>query len=159
MSAERVGRWLTIGTNLAVFIGIVLLLVELAQNATMMKAQISNERAGQAIDIFMAAAVSPELSRIEAVLKESGFPADTETVSKLTHEQRRQYYWYLNAQRERVENTLYQQTLEIVRDPDSLLLAKELLTQLQAFEPAGNRARLEQLISEVERMSVTPLQD
>lgn len=159
MSAGRVGRWLTIGTNLGVFIGIILLLVELTQNAAMMKAQIANERAGQAIEIFMAAAVSPELSGIEATLRESGFPGDTEAVSKLTAEQRRQYYWYLNAQRERVENTLYQQTLEIVRDPDSLLLAKELLKQLQAFDPGGSRGRLEQLISDVEEMSFSPMQD
>lgn len=60
MNAERVSRWLTIATNFGVFVGIVLLVVELSQNATVMKAQISNDRAGQAIDIFMAAAASPE---------------------------------------------------------------------------------------------------
>jgi hypothetical protein len=153
MSAERVGKWLTIGTNVGVFIGIVLLLTELAQNATVMKAQISNERAAQAIDILMAAAASPELSGIEALLEESGFPDNTAGITELTPEQRRQYYWYLSAQRVGIENTLYQQTLEIVYDPDSLPLAKELLIQLQAFDPDGRRGRLEQLVLEVQKIS------
>lgn len=151
MRADSVNRWLTLGANFGVLIGIILLLVELNQNATVMKAQISNERSGQAIGIFMTIAESQALSRIDALLQESGFPAETSAVSELTPDQKRQFYWYLRAQLMRIENVLYQQTLGVVYDPESLSRAKELMPRLKAFGVNEESGRLEQLILAVER--------
>ena len=152
MTADSINRWLTLGANTGVFVGVILLLVELNQNATIMKAQISNERSSQGIDLFMSVAESQELSRIDAMLQESGFPEDTSAVSDLSPAENRQYYWYLMAQRFRIENLLYQQTLGVVVDPGPLLGAKDLLPKLKAFGIAGRSGRLEQLIAEVERI-------
>jgi hypothetical protein len=152
VKADSVNRWLTLGANIGVFIGIILLLVELNQNATVMKAQISNERSGQGVDLFMAVAQSQELSRIDAMFQESGFPEDTSVLSDLSPAEHRQYYWYLLAQRVRIENLLYQQTLGVVVDPGPLLAAKDLLPKLKAFGVAGRSGRLERLIFEVDRM-------
>ncbi len=45
MDTDRLNRWLTLGANIGVLIGIVLLVVELDQNREMMRAQIRNELA------------------------------------------------------------------------------------------------------------------
>jgi hypothetical protein len=152
MKADRVNRWLTLGANTGVLIGIIILLVELNQNATVVKAQISNERSGQGVDLFMAIAESPELSKIDAMLQESGFPEDTSAMSDLSPTEHRQYYWYLMAQRFRIENLLYQQSLGVVVDPGPLFGARNLLPKLKVFGVEGTSGRLEKLISEVERM-------
>jgi len=152
MTADSISRWLTFGANFGVLIGIILLLVELDQNATVMKAQISNARSSQSVDLFMSIAESQELSGIDALLQESGFPANTSEISKLTPGQKRQYYWYLQAKRFRIENLLYQQTLGVVYDPGPLIAAESLLPELKAFGVAGSTQRLERLIAEVEKI-------
>lgn len=43
MRADSVNRWLTLGANFGVLIGIIVLLTELNQNSTMMRAQTRNE--------------------------------------------------------------------------------------------------------------------
>jgi hypothetical protein len=43
MSAEKVNRWLTLGANFGVLIGILLLVVELSQNREMIRAQTRND--------------------------------------------------------------------------------------------------------------------
>lgn len=45
MNSENLNRWLTLGANIGVLIGIMLLIVELDQNRDMMRAQIRNELA------------------------------------------------------------------------------------------------------------------
>lgn len=152
MIADSVNRWLTLGANIGVLIGIFVLVAELNQNATVMKAQISNERSGQGVDLFMAIAQSQELSRIDAMLQESGFPENTSALSDLSPTEYRQYRWFLMAQRFRIENLLYQQSLGVVYDPGPLMGAKDLLPRLKAFGIAGGTGRLEGLISEVEKM-------
>ncbi len=106
MTADSISRWLTLGANIGVLIGIILLVVELDQNATVMKAQISNARSSQSIDLFMSIAGSQELSSIDSLLQESAFPENTAKISELTQDQMRQYCWFSLAKRFRVENLL-----------------------------------------------------
>jgi hypothetical protein len=153
MTSDSLNRWLTLAANLGVLVGIILLLVELDQNATMMEAQISNERSSQGIDIFMAMADSAELSQIDATLRDSGFPDDTVALEQLTPGQYRQYSWYLRAERFRLENLLYQQTLGIDSDPGPIFAARFLIPKLDAVGGMGTTRRLESLIEEVEQMS------
>jgi len=47
VNSDRVNRWLTLGANLGVLVGIILLLVELDQNREMMKAQIRHQIASE----------------------------------------------------------------------------------------------------------------
>ena len=114
MNAEDLNRWLTLGANLGVLIGIILLTVELNQNSTLMRAQIFNERAGQGIAQFMTVAESSELNKIDMLLYVSGFPDNAAAFSKLTPIQKNRYSWMLRADRFRVENLLYQQLLGVL---------------------------------------------
>ena len=145
MKPDSINRWLTLGANFGVLIGIILLLVELNQNATIMKAQISNERASQAIDLFLSIAESQELSSIDARLNASGFPGDPRAIESLNPIEQHQYKMYLRAQQYRIENVLYQQALGVVSDPEAVARAKEFLPKFQAVRAAG-LDRVEQLI-------------
>ncbi len=49
MSAEKVNRWLSLGANIGVVIGLVLLIIEIGQNTEMMQAQINQSRTDAAI--------------------------------------------------------------------------------------------------------------
>ena len=50
MKADEINRWLTLGANLGVLIGIFLLVVELDQNRQIMRAQIRNDISQQISD-------------------------------------------------------------------------------------------------------------
>lgn len=153
MIADRVNRWLTLGANIGVLIGIILLLQELNQNATLMEAQIWNERSNQGIAIFMSMATSAELSDIDVLLQEAGFPDDLTAMPELTPRQKRQYYWYLRAERFRIENLLAQQLLGLrAEDRGPAGAARELFPLLEAFEAKSFHGRLEALVDEVENL-------
>ena len=76
MNADLVNRWLTLGANIGVLIGIFLLVYELNQNSTLMQAQISSERSNHAIALNMSAAESTELSQVFAELGGERYTGD-----------------------------------------------------------------------------------
>ena len=45
MDTDKINRWLTLGANLAVFAGIILILIQLNQNADLMRSQVVQSRA------------------------------------------------------------------------------------------------------------------
>lgn len=51
--ADRSNRWLTLGANIGVLIGIMLLVVELAQNREMIRTQTRNDISRQIVDRLM----------------------------------------------------------------------------------------------------------
>lgn len=62
MDSHWLTRWLTLGANLAVLIGIVLLIVELDQNRNMMRAQIRHELAMGIVDLLQTPASNEQLA-------------------------------------------------------------------------------------------------
>lgn len=52
MDSDRINRWLALGANVGVLVGIILLIVELDQNREMMRAQTRNEVAAEIIDLL-----------------------------------------------------------------------------------------------------------
>ncbi len=50
MDSNKVNRWLTLGANLGVLLGIILILIELNQNADLMKAQMTQARADNVLE-------------------------------------------------------------------------------------------------------------
>jgi len=61
MDSERMSRWLTLGANLAVLTGIVLLIAELNQNDEIMRAQIRNEITQGELSLLALTAENREL--------------------------------------------------------------------------------------------------
>lgn len=62
MDSHGLPRWLTLGANLAVLAGIVLLIVELNQNRDMMRAQIRHELSVGIVDLLLTPASSEQLA-------------------------------------------------------------------------------------------------
>ena len=152
MKTKRINRWLTLGANFGVLIGILLLVAELNQNSLLMQAQLFNDRSSQGTDLFMAMAVSGQLAEIDAQLHESGFPEDPSAISELTAVQRRQLYWFMRANRFRIENLLYQQTIGLMEyDPGPVSTGRRLLKAYEALGDYLENTNLERLIEEVEK--------
>ena len=64
MASAKITRWLTLGANMGVLIGIVLVLVELDQNRDMMRAQTRNELAMGIVDLLQTPASNPQLADV-----------------------------------------------------------------------------------------------
>ena len=159
MKADAVNRWLTLGANFGVLVGIILLVAELNQNSELMRAQIFNERSGQGIDLFMSVAESPQLSDIVGVEFGSG-PELAAAFSKLTRTQKIQYRWFVRADRYRIENLLYQQALGILEyDRGPVVLGRQIIEKYEVMSEDGlfgenppTLGRIRRLISEVEEI-------
>ena len=165
MKAEAINRWLTLGANLGVLVGIFLLVAELNQNSTLMRAQIFNDRADHGIALFTSIAESSELSEIDGLIAESGFPENADVYSKLTRTQKSQYLWLMRADRFRIENLLYQMALGISKPFSGTVSVGQLLIRkyevffeddasenILQFRGVHHVNRLEQLVDEVEAM-------
>ena len=152
MNPDNIGRWLTLGANLAVLVGILLLLTELRQNATMMPAQVSNDRTSHGIELFLGIAESSELSEIDSLLMEAGFPANPSAIDVLSPVQVRQYYWFLRANRFRIENLLAQQELGLIdiSDTGPVIAGNFVLPRIESLGQPSNTQRLSELIEAVE---------
>ena len=99
-----------------------------------MRAQIFNDRADQGIAQFMTMAESSELIEIDRILRSSGFPEDAAAFSKLSDKQKFQYYWLIRADRFRVENLLYQQSLGILEhDLGPVISGRNLIRKYDAM--------------------------
>lgn len=160
MKTKNLNQWLTLAANFGVLVGLILLIAELNQNSTLMRAQIFNDRADQGIAQFMAMAESSELSEIDGLLRSSGFPENAAAFSKLSPTQKNQYYWIIRADRYRVENLLYQQLLGLLEnDVGPVFSGRALIEKYEAMNEDDNFNqrqlvvdRLRQLVSDVEEM-------
>jgi hypothetical protein len=64
VDSDRLARWLTLGANLGVLVGLLLLIVELNQNREMMRAQIRHELAMGIVDLLQAPATDAQLADV-----------------------------------------------------------------------------------------------
>ena len=64
MDSDRLNRWLTLGANLGVLVGILLLVVELQQNREMMRAQTRNEITQGALALLSLTATNQKLAEL-----------------------------------------------------------------------------------------------
>jgi hypothetical protein len=65
MDSDRLNRWLTLGANVGVLVGIILLVFELSQNREMMRAQTRNEISRVEMDLLGLTAANRELWEAE----------------------------------------------------------------------------------------------
>jgi hypothetical protein len=64
MKPDGLAKWLTLGANFGVLIGLVLLIVELSQNRNMMRAQIRHDLAMGIVDILQTPANNAQLADV-----------------------------------------------------------------------------------------------
>lgn len=97
--ADRLTRWLTLGANVAVLAGIVLLVIELDQNRDMMRAQTRHQIASGIVDLLLVPASNPQLADLMY---------RAETGGQLTPEERFQFNMRTNALLRYWEDVHYQ---------------------------------------------------
>lgn len=64
MDSDRLTRWLTLGANVGVLAGIVLLIIELDQNRDLMRAQTRHELAMGIVDLLQTPASNEQLADV-----------------------------------------------------------------------------------------------
>ena len=84
MNADRVNRWLTLGANIGVLVGIILLLVELKQNRDLTRAQIHQDRSDAWVASRFSRADSEYVSPIMAKIYAAGYPENMKAMDGLT---------------------------------------------------------------------------
>ncbi len=110
MDSDGLSRWLTLGANVGVVIGLVLLLFEIRQNSDLMRAQIAMDRTNISMQTFSDWANGGEVARIEAKLFEEndGFPNVIGWRDQLTTEERRRYFYRMRVRFFELRNDWYQ---------------------------------------------------
>ena len=99
MDSVRLNRWLTLGANLGVLIGIILLLVELDQNRDMMRAQTRHQLAMGLVELQIATGTNQQLV---------GLLDRADSGDELTNAEQRQVGYRFNALIRYWENVHYQ---------------------------------------------------
>jgi len=92
MDSDRLNRWLTLVANVGVLTGIVLILIELDQNADLMRAQITQARSDNVLDAYRAQMHSDSWAQIEA--KRIAADSVGEWIDSLTPAEYAQTYRY-----------------------------------------------------------------
>ncbi len=64
MDNDRLNQWISVGANVGVLVGILLLVFELSQNPAMMRAQTRNELSNNIVNILNESAGNTELASI-----------------------------------------------------------------------------------------------
>ena len=85
MDSDKAKKWITLGANLGVLIGIFLLIVELQQNREMMRAQTRTDVAAMSIDRLQAIASDQGLADIVRRARFGEELGDTESTRYLFH--------------------------------------------------------------------------
>ena len=99
MKAEKLNSWLTLGANVGVVIGLVLLVIQIDQNTNMMQAQMNQSRTDTALVVQYAVANSDYIPAIAAKVS-SG--------ENLTREETFRYQAHFRAFNRNMDNLIWQ---------------------------------------------------
>ena len=109
MRFDQLNRWLTLGANLGVLAGILLLVFELVQSRELMRAQTRNEISAGIVELQMAVATNPQLSEL-LHRAASGEELSPEETTQFEHRANAMFRYY--------ENVHYQHRQGLYDDPE-----------------------------------------
>jgi hypothetical protein len=108
VDSDKINRWLTLGANIGVLIGIVLLLIELDQNSDLLRAQIHQARSDTHVGHRLNDVESVTLAAIRMKLQANGYPRNTASIDALTPEELFRFKDYKAARHTDLDNLHYQ---------------------------------------------------
>ena len=108
MNADNVNRWLILGANIGVLVGLILLIVELDQNSDLARAQIHQSRFDNFETFKVAIANSENLLPVLAKFRAAGGPADLSALQELTQTERERLRQYWDGRIGGYDNLHYQ---------------------------------------------------
>jgi len=112
MESEQLNRWLTLGANFGVLVGILLLVYELNQNRELTRAEIRNELSQGVIEFTMAQSENEQLADI--IVR-------AETGEKLTPVEQRRYTYFFRGFFRYLANVHYQYRHGLYDDSEYLV--------------------------------------
>ena len=108
MNADNVNRWLTLGANIGVVLGLILLLIELDQNSDLVRAQIHQARSDAAVvrleDQADTEYLAPILNKIQLL---GGF-RNLSSTDDLTPEELHRLRLFMQSRHADYDNLFYQ---------------------------------------------------
>jgi hypothetical protein len=110
MNTDNLNKWLALGANFGVLIGLILLVYEVRQNSELMRAQISMERTNTNMQILADFANGGDLIPIDVKLQEQieGFPTTLGWSEVLTAEEKRRYEFWMYVRLTELNNDWFQ---------------------------------------------------
>ena len=109
MEANKVNRWLTLGANFGVLIGIILLIVELDQNREMIRAQSRSD---------ISRHISDHLSLIGSDIQLASLMRRAEAGEELSDDEETQQFYLFVANKRMWENIHYQYRLGLFEEKE-----------------------------------------
>lgn len=108
MNTDSVNKWLTLGANLGVVIGLILLLIELDQNRDLVRAQIHQERSDAHVWMKQESADSEFLLPALEKFRLAGGTADLDSLDRLTPLEAARVTLSMEATHQDYDNLFYQ---------------------------------------------------
>jgi hypothetical protein len=108
MNADTMNRWLSLGANIGVVIGLILLLIELDQNSDLARAQIHQARADEQTSRMEERADTDYLAAVLEKLDDVGGFRDLSALNALEPEEVGRLKWFLMSRFIDYDNLYYQ---------------------------------------------------
>ncbi|NIL94331.1 MAG: hypothetical protein GTO71_07810 [Woeseiaceae bacterium] len=108
MNTDSVNRWLTLGANLGVVIGLILLIVELSQNSSLVQAQIHQARSDNYESFMLEIADTEFLLPAYEKFAAAGGPADVSALKVLDSTERERIRRYFQGRLGGYDNLYFQ---------------------------------------------------
>lgn len=108
IETDKVNQWLTLGANLGVLIGLLLLVVELDQNSDLIRAQVHQARSDNFGALGQQVADSERLLPALLKFKDAGGPDDLSALKVLDPLERERVRTYYSSRLQEYDNLYYQ---------------------------------------------------
>jgi hypothetical protein len=108
MNIEKVNHWVGLFTNIGVVVGVLLLVIEINQNSTLMRAEMHAMRAEAKATRQIEQANSGEMIRILYTAYSAGFPDNPDGLDALSGEDQYRFAAFVSGVNEVVQNWHFQ---------------------------------------------------
>ena len=108
MNAKSINKWLTLGANIGVLIGLALLILELNQNSDLLRAQIHQARSDAYVEQILSLADSEFMLPAFGKFRLAGGPKDLSSLEALSPTELARIYRYYQARLGDYDNLYYQ---------------------------------------------------
>ena len=156
MNADSINRWLSLGANVGVVIGLILLLVELDQNSDLVRSQIHQARSDEHVAYRMGVADSDHLLAARLKLEEAGGLNDLSSIDQVSPMEARRIKEFLTARHQDYDNLFFQyqqgyldEEFYVYRVAQSIRLFGPWWRKLNIFESGGRRPSFQREIDRI----------
>ena len=130
MDSEKMNRWLTLGANFGVLVGLVFLVFELKQANDLAEASAYRARGEEIQSSLQAIALSPDLAEIEVKVEQQGIGA-------LSDVEVRRYRWWVQAALYRMQNQFNDYRLGYLDDDSYRAMLRTATSQYDRWLELG----------------------